>query len=113
MSTEVIVRNVGLQEWYTDLNCDRAAHEVIPQSMKILWVKTDFLHPTTRGGQIRTLEMLRELHKNHEVHYVAFDDPNKPEGLERSLEYCSVAHPVVNRVASKRSIRFAGQLLAG
>ena len=27
--------------------------------MKILWVKSDFLHPTTRGGQIRTLEMLR------------------------------------------------------
>ncbi len=42
--------------------------------MKLLWVKTDFLHPTTRGGQIRTLEMLRELHRHHEVHYVAFDD---------------------------------------
>ena len=49
--------------------------------MKILWVKTDFLHPTTRGGQIRTLEMLRRLHARHEVHYVAFDDPENPEGL--------------------------------
>jgi len=52
--------------------------------MKILWVKTDFLHPTTRGGQIRTLEMLRQLHKKHEVHYVAFDDSLSPEGVRRS-----------------------------
>jgi hypothetical protein len=42
--------------------------------MKILWVKSDFLHPTTKGGHIRTLEMLRRLHKRHEVHYVAFSD---------------------------------------
>src|SRR5215475_2303837 len=98
MSTEVIVRNVGLQEWYTDLNCDRAANEVIPQSMKLLWVKTDFLHPTTRGGQIRTLETLRRLHQWHEVHYAAFDDPSQPEGLSRSSEYCTKAYPVNHRV---------------
>jgi hypothetical protein len=24
--------------------------------MKILWVNTNFMHPTTKGGQIRTLE---------------------------------------------------------
>ncbi len=57
--------------------------------MKILWAKTDFLHPTTRGGQIRTLEMLRQLHKRHEIHYVAFDDSSNPEGLRRSSEYSS------------------------
>jgi polysaccharide biosynthesis protein PslH len=81
--------------------------------MKILWVKTDFLHPTTRGGQIRTLEMVRQLHRRHEVHYVAFDDPAHPEGLARSAEYCSVAHPVPFELIPKRSIRFGGQLLAG
>jgi polysaccharide biosynthesis protein PslH len=81
--------------------------------MKILWVKTDFLHPTTRGGQIRTLEMVRQLHRRHEVHYVAFDDPAHPEGLARSTEYCSVAHPVPFEPIPKRSIRFGGQLLAG
>ena len=43
-------------------------------SMKILWVKTDFLHPTTRGGQIRSLEMLRCLHRSHDVHYLCLDD---------------------------------------
>lgn len=81
--------------------------------MKILWVKTDFLHPTTRGGQIRTLEMLRELHKHHEVHYVAFDDASNPEGLRRSIEYARHAYPVRHDVVSKRSPRFALQLAEG
>jgi glycosyltransferase involved in cell wall biosynthesis len=81
--------------------------------MKILWVKTDFLHPTTRGGQIRTLEMVRQLHRRHEVHYVAFEDPAHPEGLARSSEYCSAAHPVPFEPIPKQSIRFGGQLLAG
>ena len=81
--------------------------------MKILWVKTDFLHPTTRGGQIRTLEMLRELHKRHEVHYVAFDDPLNPEGLKRSSEYASYSYPVQHKVVPKNSPAFALQLLEG
>src|ERR1700683_4580016 len=82
-------------------------------SMKLLWVKTDFLHPTTRGGQIRTLETLRRLHGNHEVHYVAFDDPAQPEGLARSSEYCAKAYPVAHRVPAKTSPAFALQLIAG
>ncbi len=81
--------------------------------MKLLWVKTDFLHPTTRGGQIRTLEMVRRLHRNHEVHYVAFEDPAQPEGLARSSEYCTKAYPVAHRVADKTSPAFALQLIAG
>ncbi|HZQ51708.1 MAG TPA: glycosyltransferase [Bryobacteraceae bacterium] len=81
--------------------------------MKILWVKTDFLHPTTRGGQIRTLEMLRQLHKRHEIHYVAFNDPAFPEGLRRSSEYCTHAYPIEQRIVPKQSLRFAGTLVAG
>ncbi len=81
--------------------------------MKILWVKTDFLHPTTRGGQIRTLEMLRQLHQRHEVHYVAFDDASNPEGLRRSSEYSTRCYPVSFRVVPKRSLAFAWQLTRG
>lgn len=81
--------------------------------MKVLWVKTDFLHPTTRGGQIRTLEMLRQLHKRHEIHYVAFDDPAFPEGLRRSCEYCTHAYPIEHRIIPKHSLRFGGKLVAG
>jgi glycosyltransferase involved in cell wall biosynthesis len=81
--------------------------------VKILWVKTDFLHPTTRGGQIRTLEMLRQLHKRHEVHYIAFDDPTNPEGLRRTSEYCSFAYPVQHKLVPKNSPAFARQLVSG
>lgn len=74
--------------------------------MKILWVKSDFLHPTSRGGQIRTLETLRRLHTRHEVHYIAFNDPAQPEGLARADEYCSQAYPV-SGVVPKTSPRIA------
>jgi glycosyltransferase involved in cell wall biosynthesis len=81
--------------------------------MKILWVKSDFLHPTTKGGQIRTLEMLRCLHRKHEIHYVAYEDPAQPEGFARSREYCSRAWPVPHRVPEHRSCAFLGQLATG
>jgi polysaccharide biosynthesis protein PslH len=81
--------------------------------MKILWVKSDFLHPADRGGQIRTLEMLKCLHARHEIHYVAFEDGKNPEGLSRSSEYCSRAYPVRHSVPPHRSPRFLGQLLQG
>jgi glycosyltransferase involved in cell wall biosynthesis len=81
--------------------------------MKILWVKTDFLHPTTRGGQIRTLEMLRRLHRRHEIHYVGFEDALNPEGMRRSSEYSTRSYPVPHQPVSKHSIRFAGQLAGG
>jgi sugar transferase (PEP-CTERM/EpsH1 system associated) len=83
--------------------------------MKILWVKTDFLHPTNRGGQIRTLETIKRLHKRHEVHYVAFEDPAHPEGPQRAHEYSAQHFQVPHYVPEKKltSPAFAGQLLAG
>ncbi len=81
--------------------------------MKILWVKSDFLHPTTKGGHIRTLEMLRCLHRRHEIHYVAYADPAHPEGPERSPEYCARAWPVPHAVPGRRSPAFAVELAAG
>ncbi|HBY62917.1 MAG TPA: hypothetical protein DEH78_24100, partial [Solibacterales bacterium] len=59
--------------------------------MKILWVTTNFLHPTNKGGQIRTLGMLRWLHRWHEVHFVALHDPHETEGVRRAPEYCTSA----------------------
>ena len=81
--------------------------------MKLLWVKTDFLHPTTRGGQIRTLEILKRLHQRNEVHYIAYDDPSQPEGFERAGEYSTRAYPVAHPVPSKRSLGFVMQLAGG
>jgi len=78
--------------------------------MRLLWVKTDFLHPTTRGGQIRTLEIVKRLHARHEVHYIAYDNPDQPEGLQRASEYCSHAYPVTLDVPPRRSLGFVAQL---
>ena len=74
--------------------------------MKILWVKVDFLHPTERGGQIRTLEMLRRLHRRHEIHYVGFTQPGMEEGPRRASEYSSYSYPIRHNVPPRRSLGF-------
>ncbi|MGC2108516.1 MAG: glycosyltransferase family 4 protein [Candidatus Korobacteraceae bacterium] len=79
--------------------------------MRILWVKCDFLHPTTRGGQIRTLEIVKRLHARHEVHYVSYDSAENPEGLRRATEYCTRVYPVRREIPHRRSLAFVGQLV--
>lgn len=81
--------------------------------MKILWACPLFLHPTTKGGQIRTLETLRQLHRWHEVHFVALDSADNREGIERAGEYCSHVYPVKHRVPSKTSPAFVLQFTRG
>lgn len=80
--------------------------------MKILWLSSGFLHPTTRGGQIRTLEMLRRLRTRHEIHYLALHD-GRPEALARSSEYCFKAWPVPFTLAARDSARFWIQTARG
>ena len=81
--------------------------------MKILWVNPHFLHPTTKGGQIRTLEMLRHLHRWHEIHYVALVDTratgDAPEGLARSPEYSTRAYAIPHRLPERGSLAFIAQ----
>jgi glycosyltransferase involved in cell wall biosynthesis len=77
--------------------------------MKILWANPNFLHPTTKGGQIRTLEMLRCLHREHEIHYVALIDPKHPEGPARAGEYCTRAYPIEHHPPVRGSVSFALQ----
>lgn len=81
--------------------------------MKLLWVKSDFLHPTDRGGQIRTLEMLRRLHARHEVDFIALTDGTQPEGPARAHEYSRRHYAIAHRAPDKRSAGFAFQLLQG
>lgn len=91
--------------------------------MKILWASPNLLHPTTKGGQIRTLEMMRILRRRHQIHYVTFtdgeigngqsSDPATTEGLQRSDEYCSYLHTLPRQLVSKRSPRFVLELAAG
>jgi len=78
--------------------------------MKILWVNSDFLHPTTRGGQIRTLETLKRLHQRHEIHYAALLLPSAQGAIERSVEYCTKAYPVAHTVPADFSLGFCRQI---
>ncbi len=73
--------------------------------VKILWLGPAFLHPTNRGGQIRTLEILRRLRQRHEIHYLAAHDGD-PEAIERSSEFCSRAWPVRYDLAPRSSLLF-------
>jgi polysaccharide biosynthesis protein PslH len=78
--------------------------------MKILWVNSDFLHPTTRGGQIRTLETLKRLHRRHEIHYAALHRTSARGGLDRSVEYCTKAYPIAHQAPREFSPRFCRQI---
>ena len=81
--------------------------------MKTLWVNSNFMHPTTKGGQIRTLEMLRHLHRWHEIHYVAIANPAQPEGPARAHEYSCKSYPFPYCVPSKSSPAFYAELVRG
>jgi polysaccharide biosynthesis protein PslH len=81
--------------------------------MKILWVKTDFLHPTNGGGQIRTLETLKQLHRRHQIHFAALDLPQPGLGARRTSEYCTKAYAVPHPVPRKSGPRFWAELAAG
>jgi polysaccharide biosynthesis protein PslH len=74
--------------------------------MKILWVTSNFLHPTNKGGLIRTLEMMRQMSRRHEIHFVALEDPRFPEGPRRAPEYSARAYPFRHQPTEKQSARF-------
>ncbi len=62
--------------------------------MRILWLKSELLHPVDKGGKIRTYQMLKHLAREHEITYLTLvypDDP--PEALDRASEYCR--HPLI------------------
>jgi sugar transferase (PEP-CTERM/EpsH1 system associated) len=81
--------------------------------MKILWVSPFFLHPTDRGAQIRSLGILQQLHRRHEIHFATLEEPARPEGRERCAEYCTRAYPVPHQPPPRGSAAFYGQALAG
>lgn len=58
--------------------------------MRVLWVKTELLHPMDKGGRIRTYHMLSEISRHHEVTYLTLDDGTAaPDALERAREYAA------------------------
>ena len=75
--------------------------------MRILWLKTDLLHPVEVGGRIRTYYMLRELKRKHMLTYLTLDDGTAgPEAYRRAAEYCHELVPVPHRTTRKFSWSF-------
>jgi len=57
--------------------------------MKIIWLKTELLHPVDKGGKIRTYQMLKELKAKHHITYLCFDETSASAAeQEQALEYC-------------------------
>ena len=62
--------------------------------MHILWVKMGGLWPSTTGGRVRSLQIVSELARRHQVTVVTTHGPgDDPEGLTRELSHC---HQVIS-----------------
>jgi len=58
--------------------------------VRILWIKTELLHPVNKGGRIRTYQMLRALKAQHHITYVALHDgPTDDPALTQANEYAN------------------------
>ncbi|HEX8634387.1 MAG TPA: glycosyltransferase [Pyrinomonadaceae bacterium] len=81
--------------------------------MRILWLKTELLHPVDKGGKIRTFHMLKELKREHHVTYLTLDDGSAaPDAAARAEEYCHELVRVEHRTRAKFSAGFYGELAA-
>ena len=81
--------------------------------MRIVWIKTELLHPLDKGGRIRSYQMLRSLSRQHHVTYVCLDDGlAASDARERAREYAQevVAEPC--RAPPKMSVGFFAALLS-
>jgi sugar transferase (PEP-CTERM/EpsH1 system associated) len=79
--------------------------------MRILWLKTELLHPIDKGGKIRTYNMLKELKRDHHVTYLTLDDGTADkEARDRASEYCQELICIPHRRSEKFSPRFYSEL---
>ena len=81
--------------------------------MRILWLKTELLHPVDKGGKIRTYNMLKQLKRDHDITYLALDDGTASETARaNAIEYCHKLICVPHRTRPKFTPGFYAELLA-
>jgi sugar transferase (PEP-CTERM/EpsH1 system associated) len=79
--------------------------------VRILWLKTELLHPVDKGGKIRTYQMLKALKSQHQITYLTLDDGTAAaDARERAAEYCHELVTVPHRAAEKFSTGFYVEL---
>ncbi|HET8783588.1 MAG TPA: glycosyltransferase [Pyrinomonadaceae bacterium] len=80
-------------------------------SVRILWLKTELLHPVDKGGKIRTYNMLKELKRNCHVTYLTLDDGTADnKARELASEYCHELVCVPHRRREKFTTGFYVEL---
>ncbi|MBK8248053.1 MAG: glycosyltransferase [Gemmatimonadetes bacterium] len=80
--------------------------------MRILWLKTELLHPVDKGGKIRTYAMLRELRKQHHVTYLTLDDGTAAaDARDKAMEYCQEVITVPFTQPRRGTLAFYADLL--
>ncbi|HJQ70475.1 MAG TPA: glycosyltransferase [Blastocatellia bacterium] len=58
--------------------------------MRILWLKTELLHPVDKGGKIRTYQMLKRISRLHDVTYLTLASHGEPaDAFASAGEYCA------------------------
>ena len=79
--------------------------------MKILWLKTELLHPVDKGGKIRTYHLLKQLKADHHVTYLTLDDGAAPPDAAASAnEYCHDLIRIPHATRAKFSAGFYAEL---
>src|SRR5215471_134443 len=80
--------------------------------MRILWLKSELLHPVDKGGKIRTYQMLKELRRDHHITYLTLDDGRAAADAEkRAEEYCHELICIPHRLRLKFTAGFYLELL--
>lgn len=79
--------------------------------MRILWLKTELLHPVDKGGKIRTYHLLKQLKADHQITYLTLDDGSAPPDAEdNAVEYCHDLIRVPHSTREKFSTGFYADL---
>ena len=80
--------------------------------MRILWLKTELLHPVDKGGKIRTYNMLKELKRDHHITYLTLDDGSaSAQDRKNASEYCHELVCIPHRRREKFTPGFYVELL--
>ncbi|HEY3580953.1 MAG TPA: glycosyltransferase [Pyrinomonadaceae bacterium] len=70
--------------------------------MRIVWLKTELLHPVDKGGKIRSYNMLKELKRSCHITYLTLDDGSADANArELASEYCHELVSIPHRVREK------------
>jgi polysaccharide biosynthesis protein PslH len=80
--------------------------------MRLLWIKTELLHPVDKGGRIRSYQMLRSLSRRHHVTYLCLDDGSAAsDAVARAQEYAQEVVVVPFRPPAKSTPKYFAHLL--